>query len=290
MGLLLHSRFTLNHLMKMKLVLCLTLLVVSVTGYCSTKSKDRKIEILLKPDPTLEVELGETISLVCAAHGHGMMDPLVYWVKGIGADLKGEGKRMGPTAVGKSTFYIEKAEKEDIDNYKCVVEDCCSGKTQEVTVEVVVPEDTCKDVYGVGHVVFGATWTYRNWTDAVADCENKGMELALPKNDEENAQLQKDLMASFETHPNAVKFAHENWCWLGATDEKEEGTWLTAKNSTLLEYYNWDRKQPDNKKGTPDNQNVAGIHRGTGKWDDSYKHYKRPYACLCPPQVKGKKG
>jgi len=273
--------------MMIKHLIFLTTLVVTVAGYCRSRP-ERSIEILLKPDPKVEVELGETISLVCAAHGHGKVDPLVYWVKGIGPDLKHRGKRLGPTAVGKSTFYIEKAEKEDIDNYKCVIEDCCSNFKEELTVQIVVPEDTCHDVYGVGHVVYGATWTYRNWTDAVADCKNKGMELALPKTPEENAQLQHDLMASFETHPNAIKFAHENWLWLGATDEKEEGTWLTAKDNKLLEYYNWDRKQPDNKQAPdhtyPDTQNVAGIHRGTGRWDDSFEHYKLPYACLCPKE------
>ena len=277
----------------LKLLLCLIPLVAIVTGYCGSKA-DRRIEVLMKPDPIAEVKLGETISMVCAAHGHNTMDPLVYWVKGIGPDHEGKGKRLGPTSVGKSTFYIESAEKEDIDNYKCVIEDCCTGKKEEILVDIVVPEDTCADVYGVGHVVYGATWTYRNWTEAVADCESKGMELALPKSDEENAQLQHDLEASFETHPNAVKFAHENWLWLGATDQKEEGTWLASKDDTPLTYFNWDRKQPDNKpaplggKGysdspdAQDSQNVAGIHRGTGSWDDSFIHYKRPYACLCP--------
>jgi len=281
----------------MKHLLLLATFTGIVTGYCGPKA-ERNFEVLLRPEPRVEIELGDTISLVCAAHGHNMMDPLVYWVKGIGPDLNEEGKRMGPTAVGKSTFYIEKAEKEDIDNYKCVIEDCCSGNKEEITVEILVPEETCQDVYGVGHVVFGATWVFRNWTAAIADCESKGLELALPKNEEENAQLQRDLQASFETHPNAAKFAHENWCWIAASDEETEDTWLAVKDNEPLTYFNWDKKQPDNKdlpllqKGKKQNivgnsnlartQNVAGIHRGTGLWDDSFVHYKRPYACLCP--------
>jgi len=273
--------------MMIKFLFCLTTLVASTAGYCAAKA-ERSVEIIMRPDPVVEVELGERVSLVCAAHGHNGMDPLVYWVKGIGPDLTEKGKRMGPTAVGKSTLFIESTEKEDIDSYKCVVQDCCTNTEIEITVEIVVPEDTCEDVYGVGHVVFGSVWTFRNWTAAVADCQAKGMELALPKNAEENAQLQKDLEASFNTHPNAIKFAHTNWCWLGATDEEEEGVWLSSKEGELLSYYNWDRRQPDNKQAPdityPDTQNVAGIHRGTGRWDDSFHHYKRPYACLCPTE------
>ena len=28
--------------------------------------------------------INSQVSVVCAAHGHSMMDPIVYWVKGIG--------------------------------------------------------------------------------------------------------------------------------------------------------------------------------------------------------------
>lgn len=147
---------------------------------------------------------------------------------------------------------------------------------------------TSSDVYGIGHVVFGATWKFLTWPDAIADCAAKGLEMALPVSEEENAQLLHDLVASFENHPNARKFAHENYCWLGATDEEVEGVWRSAQEDEVLDYVNWDRKQPDNKgvqAGQPAvTQNVAGIHRGTGKWDDSYVYYKRPYACLCPKE------
>ena len=95
---------------------------------------------------------------MCAAHGHGMADPYVYWIKGLGpgfgkisaqliflfisnltllvAWVKREvylrisitenihcfseekGKHMGPVAVGKSTLFIEKVTEEDIDTYR----------------------------------------------------------------------------------------------------------------------------------------------------------------------------
>jgi len=270
----------------MRKLLCLVALVATVSGYCG-KREFRNIEVLMRPPPVVEVIVGESVSIVCSAHGHNMNDPLVYWVKGVGPDYTKKGKALPGTSIGKSVFSIEEVEAEDIDSYKCVIEDCCGEPKIEIAFELVVPDDTCKDVYGVGNVVYGATWAYKSWPDAVKDCKSKGMELALPKNAIENALLLHDMMISFNTHPNANKFSRENWLWLGAHDNNWEGIWQTSKKDEFLTFTNWDRKQPDNKITDADHfpsdtQNVAGIHRGSGRWDDSYMHFKRAYVCLCP--------
>jgi len=59
--------------------------------------------------------------------------------------------------------------------------------------------------------VYGATWTFTSFIDAKDACKDKGMELAFPENAEQNARMLKDIKASFDTHPNAKKFAHENY-------------------------------------------------------------------------------
>jgi len=92
-----------------------------------------------------------------------------------------------------------------------VIEDLCTGDVQEFPFDFHVPNDLCKKVYGMSNQVFGVAWQFKNWTEAVQDCEDMGMEIALPTNDEENAQLLADIQGSFESHPNARKFAHENW-------------------------------------------------------------------------------
>ena len=66
-------------------------------------------------------------------------------------------------------------------------------------------------MYGVGAVLYGATWEFKNWTAAVQSCKDKGMRIAFPQNPAENAKLLQDIQASFSTHPNARKYAHENW-------------------------------------------------------------------------------
>ena len=270
----------------MKELLYMVALITTVSGYCG-KREFREIEVLMRPPPVIQVEVGGSVSVVCAAHGHNMMDPLVYWVKGIGPSHEGKGKALPGTSIGKSVFSLEEVTAEDIDSYKCVIEDCCGEPKIQIDFELVVPDETCKDVYGVGNIVFGATWSYKTWPEAVADCKSKGMEMALPENEVDNARLLHDIMVSFNSHPNANKFAKENWLWLGAHDNTWEGTWQSAKKDAILTYFNWDRKQPDNKvddleHGESDTQNVAGIHRGSGKWDDSFMHYKRAYICKCP--------
>ena len=39
------------------------------------------------------------VSLVCAAHGHGMADPYVYWIKGLGPGF-------GKTSTQLLYFYL----------------------------------------------------------------------------------------------------------------------------------------------------------------------------------------
>ena len=68
-----------------------------------------------------------------------------------------------------------------------------------------------QDVYGVGHVTYGATWQYKSWTDAVQSCKDKGLVIAFPRTFKENQAILADIKKSFKTHPNARKYAHENW-------------------------------------------------------------------------------
>ena len=79
----------------------------------------------------------------------------------------------------------------------------------------------------------------------------------------------------------------------------KEGQWTSVIDERLLkEVYPgklpWAPRQPDNRlqpnPGFPEDQDVAGIHRGQGYWDDSFEHYTRPFACLCPVVEKKKKG
>jgi len=56
----------------------------SVNSQLCLKSIKSYIEVTHSPPASLEVALGDTISIVCAGMGHGQQDPMVYWVKGLG--------------------------------------------------------------------------------------------------------------------------------------------------------------------------------------------------------------
>lgn len=285
------------------LVLCLAL------AHCQKKAKEPKQycddgkanlgpRMLVTPEPVYNVQIGDRVKIECIAHGYP--EPYVYWTKG--PDANGEVKpksskrhQLGPRAVGKSTLYFEQISAEDVDYYQCVVEDCCSGKKTITDIEIMTPvEADCGDLYGDSYMVFGATWKYKNWTMAKQACEEEGLELAMPMNAEENLQLYKDIQTSFNREPNAKKFAHENWVWLGGHDcctAAEEGNWKTWDDQPL-EWFNWAPQQPDNWQG-PNNyepgQDCVGMSRETGQWDDSFQYHVRPYVCRCPRRVNKKK-
>lgn len=172
-----------------------------------------------------------------------------------------------------------------------MVESCCSRNQKVIPFEIYVADKSCKDVYGMKSIVYWTTWQYANWTEAVQNCKREGLEIALPKNDDENAKLLKDVQDSFKNHPNANKYAHENWVWIGATDSAAEGLYNDVNTGKKITYFNWQAGQPDNWKGVgtvkPKGQDCVGMNRESGEWDDSFISHHRPYACKCPKQRLG---
>lgn len=240
-----------------------------------------EVEVIMRPPEVIEVELGGQVSVVCAAHNHAGSDPNVIWYKGTGVGKDEVGEMMGVIGSGKATLFIPEVTEDHLDNYRCVIRDCCKGTNIDINIDIRVPDETCEDVYGIGYVVYAPVYEYVNWTMAVQKCEEKGMVLAFPKSAEENAQLLADIQKSFEAHPNAKKFAHENWLWIGANDLEQEDVWYDL-DGNVVEWTNWDKSQPDDWQKYPGGQDCAGIFRKDGEWDDSFIHFNRPFVCKCP--------
>ena len=55
-----------------------------------------------------------------------------------------KGKNIGPVHIGKSVLFFDSVTEEDIDTYKCVVESCCGGDSEDINVDVKVPDATCE--------------------------------------------------------------------------------------------------------------------------------------------------
>jgi len=241
--------------------------------------------ITIRPDPHYEVKIGQQAKIVCAASGDP--EPYVYWIKGK-ESKSGSEKRLGPTSVGKSILYFEKLEAEDVDIYTCVVEDCCRGTIQTIETDIVVPINmNCKKRHGSGYKIFHPVWQYKNWTEAKAFCEKEGMILATPKSEQQNLDLWKAINISMENEPNKRKFHHSNMIWLGIGDGVSETDFTDVNTGLDIEYENWMPKQPDNwmKHNKEEGQDCVAMDRQSGKWDDSYAKWERPFACWCPPRV-----
>ena len=266
----------------MRSVIFFTALIATAFGECNPKGG--KIEMLKTPTSVYTHKVGDQVSIVCAAHAEPQ--PIVYWVKGTGKTAK----ELPARASGTITLYFESIGKDDFDNYKCVVESCCDGKKTVAEVELKTPGGPdCNTKYGNMAVVFGVDWAYATHSEAKQNCDVLGLELAVVHSDEENEKLLEDIQTSFDRHPDAKKFAHDNWLWIGGTDSKEEGVWVDVYTEKQLTYFNWDKKQPDNwigKKGkyyyNEGGQDYLAINRESGLWDDSFATHPRPYACRCP--------
>ena len=238
--------------------------------------------ITQRPEPKYVVDLGDPVKITCGASGIPM--PYVYWVKGK-KDMTDEEKRLPVTAVGQSVLYLESVEKEDVDFYTCVVEDCCKGTIQTVETEIQVRNKAQCTRRQPADFFWVVVWEYRNWTDAHNFCKEHNMEFAVPRGADENARLLTHVQESLGADPNGKKFAHHNMVWLGITDGVVEWGFTNVISGTPIKYSNWLPRQPDNwKKYHKEGQDVVAMDRVSGEWDDSYGFWKRPFACWCPPR------
>ena len=128
--------------------------------------------MLETPTPVYTHNVGDRVSIVCAAHAEP--EPTVYWVKGTGKTAN----ELPVRVSGTSTLYFESIGKDDFDNYKCVVESCCDGKKEVVEVEIKTPSGPdCNKKYGDITLAFGVDWEFATHDEAKENCETLGLEL-----------------------------------------------------------------------------------------------------------------
>eukprot|EP00116_Pleurobrachia_bachei_P002475 sb/3462737/ len=111
-----------------------------------------------------------------------------------------------------------------------------------------------------------------------------------PNSQSDNDELLFAARVSLGEELGGRRFNNSNWVWIGTQEVLDEttgngtGVWQHWNGASLDFSPSWDYKvQPDNwvlpNKGE---QNVVGFSRKDGKWDDSFKFRKRPFACQCP--------
>lgn len=128
------------------------------------------------------------------------------------------------------------------------------------------------------------------WDKANAHCQDLGLEFAVVNSQSDNEELLFAARVSLGEELGGRRFNNSNWVWIGTQEIMDEtsgngtGVWQHWNGDSLDFSPSWDYKvQPDNwvlpNKGE---QNVVGFSRKDGKWDDSFKFRKRPFACQCP--------
>lgn len=229
-------------------------------------------KFLIKPEPSVEINLGEELRLTCI--GTGVPAPNVYWTKGPNR------MRLGPTSVSSSIFFLPNVTKKDVDLYECVLEDCCSGRVARAKVDVSVPSEPCTNL---ALQMFGMVWQQKTWDDALKFCLDKGLTLGMISTNEDRKIMREDAWKSYLSDPNGKKFANEYWLWIGVNDREEEGVYKTVNGGTVeAGTAKWLPGVPDNWINfSPEGQDVIAVHRLNAYWDDSYDFHLRPFACQC---------
>ena len=100
-----------------------------------------------------------------------------------------------------------------------------------------------------------------NWNDAQDTCRNEGGNLAIIWN-----QITRDVVRSFMTEG-----------WIGVSDQKDEGKWLTSLNEPIP-YSSWRGGEPNNLKFKCGDEDCA-VQLSNKLWNDVCCNFK--YAFIC---------
>lgn len=131
------------------------------------------------------------------------------------------------------------------------------------------------------------------WEQAKEKCKAFNLTMAIVDSHEDNEELAWAAELALGKDPEEKRWDHKNWVWIGTQEtvnaETGEGTgeWKHHDGSEMSWKPNWDRKmQPDNwRTQLRGDQNYVAFSRINKKWDDSFNHNKRPFACMCPTQA-----
>ena len=151
---------------------------------------------------------------------------------------------------------------------------CCAAVTeplrQRCRVELPNVEITAA---GAKYYFYYEDSAQRQWADARAVCQSRGLDLAVIK----DAALQAEL------HPQLQALCPDPWYMIGGHEPKNDGNWLWVDGTPLANTYtNWEPGRPDNA-GQQDCLIVWVRSGQQGLWDDTYCQDVKPWPFVCGP-------
>ena len=127
------------------------------------------------------------------------------------------------------------------------------------------------------------------WEQARKMCESFGLTMAKINSREDNNELDMAAKIMMGEEVGEKRWNSTNWIWIGTREVMDEngigtGVWEHHDGTPLLwDTPPWDfKRQPDNWVRRRGEQQAVAFSRINKKWDDSFLHKKRPFACMCP--------
>ena len=105
------------------------------------------------------------------------------------------------------------------------------------------------------------------WQDAFNRCNELGMTLPLPSNDNQNTALTNFLLSN-----------NSNRIFLGAHNSNNERKWVNLYTNETITYNQWSTSQPDNAGNA---EKVAEMWSDNGDWNDLTLTYSDYRGLLC---------
>ena len=103
------------------------------------------------------------------------------------------------------------------------------------------------------------------WQDAFNRCNELGMTLPLPSNDDQNTALSKFLLGSERNRRSHIPETYQKRIFLGAHNSYDKRNWVNLYTNETITYNQWSTGQPDNAGNT---EKVAEMWSDDGDWND----------------------
>lgn len=138
--------------------------------------------------------------------------------------------------------------------------------------------ETKPDYFRVGSKRMLMLYQEKNWTEAKADCEARGMKLLTPSSQQNNIDLRDALNKRiWENRPVADIIYW--YLWTSGNDVDREGVWKWDTTGELFTYTSWLSKDEPNGGRAENCMELRMVAWDHTLWNDANCENKKRYIC-----------